>query len=413
MMRRALAFLLLFSACSSALPPPSSDNDDTRTTIEELRNAIAANPEDGPRIYVLAQFLDRIGDTTEAMKWLGELERIGWTHGVNDHDFLHSLSSREYRALSSRLDEREPKIVRSTKAFVITQPDLIPEGIAFDATTGDFYVSSIHRRKIVRISRDGKSSDFVREGQDGIFATLGMKVDAKRRLLWAVSHAAQEMNGYSDAVDGQSAIFAYDLNTGAPVTKVAFGSSAEPSLLNDLVLLEDGSVLITDSDGGGIMRVRFGSDIIEPFLPPETFTFPNGIALSDGEPYLYVADFNGISRVDLRSRTVTPLPVPERHETLSGIDGLAWYDGALIGIQNGVGRPRVIRIGLNDTRDAVTEVKVLEASNPEFDEPTTGAIADGAFYFLANPQLRAFDENHKIWPLERLRDVVVLRLPLD
>lgn len=61
----------------------------------------------------------------------------------------------------------------------------------------------------------------------------------------------------------------------------------------------------------------------------------------------------------------------------------------------------------------MTEVKVLEASNPEFDEPTTGAIADGAFYFLANPQLRAFDENHKIWPLDRLRDVVVLRLPLD
>jgi sugar lactone lactonase YvrE len=193
---------------------------------------------------------------------------------------------------------------------------------------------------------------------------------------------------------------------------VAFGNTTQPSLLNDLVVLDDGSVLITDSDGGGIMRVRFGSDAIEPWIPPQTFTFPNGIAVAENEPFLYVADFNGISRVDLRSRTITPLPVPERDETLSGIDGLAWHGGDLIGIQNGVGRPRVIRIELNDARDAVSAVHVLEAANPRFDEPTTGVIANGEFYFLANPQLRAFDENHRIWPRERLKDVIVVKLPL-
>ncbi|HEY3054442.1 MAG TPA: SMP-30/gluconolactonase/LRE family protein [Thermoanaerobaculia bacterium] len=410
MMRRAFFLFLLAAACATTPPPKPAADDQIRTTIEQLRNAIASNPSDGARIYVLAQYLDRTGDTTEALQWLGELDRLGWTHGVNDHDFTHSASSARYRAIASRLNDREPHVVRSTTAFTVPQRDLIPEGIAFDSRTGDFYVSSIHLRKIIRVTGDGTPSDFVREGQDGILATLGLKVDAKRRMLWAISTAIPEMNGYSAALEGQSAVFAYDLRTGALVTSVSTGTRDDPTLLNDLALLDDGSVLITDSDRGAIMRVRLGSDSIETWIPPNTFTFPNGIAVSDSEPYAYVADFQGVSRVDVRSRTVTPLATPD-NETLTGIDGMSWYQGALIAIQNGVGRPRVIRVRLDDS--SIAAIEVLEAGNPQFDEPTTGAIANGAFYFMANPQLRAFDESHQIWPPERLKDIVVLRLPLD
>jgi len=261
------------------------------------------------------------------------------------------------------------------------------------------------------VTPDGKSSDFVAEGQDGLLGILGMKVDSKRRLLWVLSTAAREMKGFSDAIDGQSSVVLYDLKTGKLATKIDFGSAAHPSLLNDLVVLDDGSVLITDSEGGGIMRVRFGSDAIEEWIPAHTFAFPNGIAVIDGEPFAYIADFHGLSRVDLRSRTITPLALP--NDTLSGIDGLASYKGDLVGIQNGIGRARILRIDLSDTRDAVDRIDVLEASNPQFDEPTTGAVANGAFYFMANPQLRAFDASHKIWPADRLHDVVVLRLPLE
>lgn len=418
MMRRAI-FALLLTACAAATQTPQQHpieqnvvDDQTRATIESLRNAVSADPTDGPRIYVLAQYLDQIHDTTEALKWLGELDRLGWTHGVNDHDFLNSRSKSEYRRIAAALNAREPRVVRSTTAFTIPQRDLVPEGIAWDAATGDFYVSSIYLRKIVRVTPDGKSSDFTREAQDGMYSTLGLKVDAKRRLLWVVSNAAREMKDYTNALDGQSSVLAYDLRTGKLANKIDFGSAQNPALLNDLVILDDGSVLITDSDGGGIMRVRLGSDSIESWIPPRTFTFPNGIARAANEPAIYVADFNGIARIDLGSRTITPLRnLP--NETLSGIDGLYWRDGALIGIQNGVGRARVVRVNLNESRDAIASVNVLEAGNPLFDEPTTGAIANDKLYFMANPQLRAFDANHKIWPRERLRDVIVLELPLD
>ncbi len=413
MMRRVLFLAFLFTACATAPPETHQPADDeTRTIIEQLRNAVAADPSDGARIYVLAQYLDRIGDTAESLKWLRELDRLGWTHGLNEHDFLRSRSSREYRAIAALLNAREPQVVRSTSAFVIPQRDLIPEGIAWDRETGSFYVSSIHLRKIVTVTSDAKSYDFIAPGQDGIFGVLGMKVDPARRMLWAISSVTPEMGTSAGTSEGQSSVYAYDLRNGRLATKVVTGSADEPSLLNDLVTLDDGSALITDTDRGAIMRVRLGSDSIETWIPPDTFTFPNGIAVIEGEPYVYVADFDGISRVDVRSRSVVQLDAPDG-ETLSGIDGLTSYRGGLIGIQNGVGRPRVIRIRLDVERTTITGVEILEAGNPQFDEPTTGVIASGALYFLANPQLRAFDEQHKIWPPERLKDVVVLRLPLD
>ena len=411
MTRRALFLVVLATACASASHQPPQEDQQTRTTIEQLRNAVAQDPTDGARIYVFAQYLDKAGDTAEALKWLGELGRLGWTHGVNDHDFVHSRDSRAYRTIAARLNARTPHVVRSAAAFTIPRPDMIPESITDDPATGDFYVGSIHLRKIVRVTPDGKSSDFTTSGQDGMFGALGVRVDPSRHLLWVVSNANEAMTGYEKSVDGQSAVHAYDLATGKLVTKIVTGSAEDTSLLNDLIVLDDGSVLITDTDRGTILRVRLGSDDIEAWLPRNTFMFPNGIALADGEPFAYVADFNGLSRVDLRSRTVLPLETPEE-ETLAGIDGLVWYRGTLIGIQNGVGQPRVIRVSLDDARTEITRIEVLEAGNPLFDEPTSGAISNGAFYFLANPQLRAFDENHVIWPRERLHDVVVLKLDL-
>src|SRR5207247_10761166 len=118
-MRRTLLSLFLASACATALPPPKpvAVDDQTRTMIEQLRNAIASNPAEGARVYILAQYLDRTGDTNEALQWLGELDRLCWTHGVNSHDFVHSASSAAYRAIAAQLTARAPHVVGRSPAF--------------------------------------------------------------------------------------------------------------------------------------------------------------------------------------------------------------------------------------------------------------------------------------------------------
>src|SRR5215211_7738657 len=85
---------------------------------------------------------------------------------------------------------------QSRVAFRIPEPDLIPEGIAYDPVAQVFYVGSTYKRKIVSVDGRGVVRDFTGEGQDGLWGLLGMRVDAKRRLLWAVSsHAGGAMPG--------------------------------------------------------------------------------------------------------------------------------------------------------------------------------------------------------------------------
>ena len=106
-----------------------------------------------------------------------------------------------------------------------TQINLIPEGIAVDSKTGIIFISSIAQRKIIKI-QGGVSSDFIPAGKDGFLEGLGMKVDRKRKYLWALSNI-RKGNSFT------SQIHAFDLASGDRRHKFSITDSI-PRLLNDL-----------------------------------------------------------------------------------------------------------------------------------------------------------------------------------
>jgi hypothetical protein len=67
--------------------------------------------------------------------------------------------------------------------------------------------------------------------------------------------------------------------------------------------------------------------------------------------------------------------------TLYGIDGLYWYHGNLIGVQNGVRPWRLIRMTLDENRSSVTGIEFIEFAN-EHITPTTGAIAGNVIHYV-------------------------------
>ena len=79
---------------------------------------------------------------------------------------------------------------KSQIAFKISEPDLIPEGIAYDKRKITFYIGGTYLRKIVSIDEKGAVKNFTGEAQDGLRGVLGMRVDEKRRVLWAISSDA-------------------------------------------------------------------------------------------------------------------------------------------------------------------------------------------------------------------------------
>jgi sugar lactone lactonase YvrE len=124
---------------------------------------------------------------------------------------------------------------------------------------------------------------------------------------------------------------------------------------------------------------------------------------------LYVADYaQGPARVDATTGEVRLLDAPA-DAAVTGIDGLVWDRGSLVGIQNGIEPHRVIRLSLEG--DRVTAVTVLERAHPRYDEPTLGVVHEDALYYVANSQYEAVRRDGTL-DEARLKEPVILRMPL-
>ena len=410
--------LLLFAAivaCTSATPPPAAPaaapattapaaappvDEQTRNLISRLEAALVQQPANQTYTYLLAMYYDRAPDADNVVKWLTRLDELGWSHGVPEHDFRNTTTP-AFKEIVARLENREPEVRHARPAFTLAdQRDLVPEGITYDPAEQVFYVTGSHRRNVIRVDRQGRAVEFA--AHPAMLGALGTHIDAARRLLWVATTALPEMRGYTPDAEGRSALFALDLRDGRVVRKIDFGSKEQPSLLNDFVILADGTLLVTDTSGNRVMRLAPDADQLEVWL--DGFGYPNGIVLSEDAQQVYVADFRGLTRVTLADKSRQKI---ESAAMLNGIDGLALHNGAIVGIQNAVGKARVVRVAPDSGR-----VEILEAKNPLFEVPTTGVIVDDELWFIANPGLRSFDADKKLWPHEKLQDPVMLRLPL-
>jgi DNA-binding beta-propeller fold protein YncE len=305
---------------------------------------------------------------------------------------------------------------RSQVAFTIPEPDLVPEGIAHDPASGDFFVSSTYRRKIVRVDRSGKVTDFTSEAQDGLLGVVGMKVDSKRRLLWALcgdAGADMPMRNMESASEGRSGAFVFDLRTGKLAKKFMLGGPAEKHFLNDLVLDARGAAYATDSVTGAVYQLSLERDEPRFFLEPGRLPWPNGIALADDGGRMFVATRDGFAAVDMRTKAVTPIAMPDGERARA--DGLYYFRGSLVAVQSWNTGRVVARYVLGRSHDRVERVEVVEGNHPAFLQPSTGVVVGDAFYYVANSQLQHF---RKLWssnpsvPAEKLRHVVVLRARL-
>jgi hypothetical protein len=99
------------------------------------------------------------------------------------------------------------------RAFVIAESSLIPEGIAHDQVTGDFYLSSTWQRRIVRITPEGEAQAFTPRGSSEFYGVLGLRVDPERRRSWAAhASAGASMPIEGDHSEGQSGLALFDLD---------------------------------------------------------------------------------------------------------------------------------------------------------------------------------------------------------
>lgn len=273
----------------------------------------------------------------------------------------------------------------ATIAFTLQEKDLIPEGITYDPVTGQFFVSSIGKEKVVAISGDGTVSDFITSGRDSIMETLGMKVDQDARRLWVVSNKKIE-NASS------SSVHIYNIDSKDLIRKFTLKDTV-PKLFNDLALNSKGDAFITDSYSSKIYKVDADLESLEVFAGPQSFLRGiNGIVVSPDDRILYAAAGAYITTVDLETKEIKPIGDKDNNGS-GGIDGLVFHRGSLIGIVNAKDTENemfVVRYELGPDLMEIKKMVIIDKGNPLFNLPTTCTMAGDDLYCLGNTSLRLY-----------------------
>jgi hypothetical protein len=383
--------------------------------LEGYEEAARLRPGDAFILYNLACARALNGRTAAALEALDAFVALRVAVNLDADDDLATLrGTPEYARARDAIEALRKERISSGAATAFTMPEkgLVPEGVAYDPVTKAFFVASIRRRKIVRVGADGRISDFVPPGRDGLQSAMGVAADPRRRALWVVSSALPHMEGFQKGQPTGSALLEFDLDTGRLRGARLPPASAEPPLFDDLTAGADGRIFVNDSGRGRIFTTVPGRPGLELFFETSEVRGVQGLALAPGGDALYFSDYSGLWRLELPGKVLSRL-TPPPDLALNGIDGLAAFDGGLVAIQNGIEPNRVIRIGLAPGGKSVAAARILEMNHPAFDEPTLGVVVSGALYLTADSQGERFrDEKHGVEP-GQMRDALVLKVPLE
>jgi hypothetical protein len=337
-----------------------------RAEVARIEKLLSVAPDKATVTYEMARTWASAKQWSETMLWLRKV--AGFKAGLDpsrDAIFAELRGTREFEEILAAVREATPVVSRSSSAFIVPEGDLVPESVAYDPKGKHFYFGSMNKGKVVRCSTAANCTQFA----SGLGTVLGLK--AHGNSLWVLSNS-----------DNESALIQYDLASARVVRKYTVAGAGHN--FNDLAIAAGGDVYLTDTRAGSVWHLAAGSTDLTKL--PERFEFANGIALSADGRLLYVSTFpDGITVVDLKTRAATAIARPS-DLCLANIDGLYFYRGALIAIQNGFMTPRVVRFTLSRDRRAILRFEVLERRNPLFEGVTTGVVVGREFFYMANIQ---------------------------
>jgi sugar lactone lactonase YvrE len=239
-------------------------------------------------------------------------------------------------------------LVCSTAAFAdpqaetlrrIALPDggVYPNGIAH-AEDGTLYVGQITRGGVLRRSPTGEWS-MLHEGAETIFAGTSLRLDRSRNILWGASP-----DFLPDGEPRMPHIFAIDATDG----RVIQTTPLSDGFTNDIAIEPEGSILVTESNGGRLLRLERGGSTFQTVLQDDRLTHDSGIGAGgiaraeDGT--VAIGNFSS-GRIFLhRDGDLAEMQLPRRIENPDGMRFAP--DGSLIVLESAVesGNGRVLKI---------------------------------------------------------------------
>jgi hypothetical protein len=295
----------------------------------------------------------------------------------------------------------------ASEAFRLESTVLIPEDIDYDPAAKRFYISTVLGKQILRMDMAGHTELFA--GAPDQWPMMAIKVDSRRRVLWATEVALDGFAFTAKEDWGRSAILQFDLRSG----KLMHRFEGPPkAALGDMALDVQGDAIVSDGERGGVYRVSrktLGVVRIDngDFVSPQT-----PAALPDGK-HLLVPDYvRGIGVLDLGTKHVVWIPMDGKH-ALTGIDGLYVYGDSLIATQNGTSPERVVQLTVNATFTRVLSESIVERATPTLGDPTHGVVVGDYLYYIANSGWDSLDDHGVVKEGKTMTAPIIMRARLS
>jgi sugar lactone lactonase YvrE len=253
-------------------------------------------------------------------------------------------------------------------SYTLPGDAVFPEGVAYQPTTGNFFVSSTTDGSILRGNvMEPAAAPFIAGG--GVqFSAIGVKVDDAGRLIVA------------GGVTGEVRV--YDAATGSPIRTFTTGAGG---FLNDIAVAKNGDLFVTDSFRPVLWRIPAAE--IGPGAPAAaeawldlTGTIPyvpgqfnvNGIVATGNGKRLVVSQAftSELFRIDVATKAVTEVDLGG--EAVAG-DGLALAGRILYAGEPFLGQ--IAKVSLSG--DLSTGTVLSRTTDTSFLTPTTVAVAAG------------------------------------
>jgi hypothetical protein len=405
-------FQIAFWLNQAALAFDDLDYEDWAEATEKLHALRPYNQDFMTHLVRAYAHLDRY---TEAYNMMLLMQQQGLAQDWSEFAELEPMRQHElYDHLNMLMTRAGEQFGEARRVTQLERVEL-PEALAHDAQTGRFFLGTVRDGDIL-VSSDGQTfENFAnREQIPDLMAVLDIEADAERRHLWVATAAMTHWRGFRQADAGRTALLKLDLDSGELLSTHRLIPDRLPHAFGALAIADDGTIYASDTATPAIYRLAPGDQFPRPFFAHQNFSSLRGIALSDDDSKLYVADYEiGIFVVETSdSSKAWKLFTPENLNE-GGIDGLYFWNGYLVAIQNGISPERVLRMKLGDDGLGVVEVAPLLAALPQFDAPTYGVVVDEELIFLAGSHWHHVDTSGRRLSNQRLPDIALLATGLE
>jgi len=386
--------------------------DDHKAWVSALENLHRLRPFNYDFMRQLVMGYALTGKTAEAFNMMLKMQQQGLAVDWDEIDEVESLRQYPlYGHLRDLMKTAGEPSGETTEMLEIDAEYPMPEALAHDSATDRIFVGTVRDGLIlVRGEQETEFRKFAApDDTPGLKAVFDLLVDHQRGHLWVATGSTGHYREARISDYGRTALIKLDLESGDKLGEYRVLPDGQSHLLGALTLAGDGTIYATDTSAQLIYRLQPGDERPEPFVGNSVFTSLRGIALSEDESRLYVADYDlGLFFFELdENREGFALGIPETLN-LGGIDGLYRSDGYLVAIQNGVTPQRVLRLELDDSGTRVANIATIAKALPEFDNPTYGTVAGDDLLFLAASHWHHVGPNGRVID-PPLPDVPVLR----